>query len=176
LTLDDLAQRMSDVGRPMRKSGIGKIEQQERRVDADDLVALALALGVSPLRLLLPGSADTKPIELTATCRVRARDAWRWASGEQPLSQGHRRLNLDLRRRFVRENRPHNPPDETPVTDLVQHGAQLRAVADAVAEAEGRGISRATVVAYLQLLGALPEVTDGEESDGQRGEAQDTGG
>ena len=52
LTLDQLSTRLREMGRPIIASGISKIEQGERRVDADDLVALARALEVMPVELL----------------------------------------------------------------------------------------------------------------------------
>jgi transcriptional regulator with XRE-family HTH domain len=52
LTLDQLSARLREMGRPIIASGISKIEQGERRVDADDLVALARALEVMPVELL----------------------------------------------------------------------------------------------------------------------------
>lgn len=51
LTLRDLSERLSDI-RPMGHSTLSEIEHGARRVDVDDLVALASALGVSPTELL----------------------------------------------------------------------------------------------------------------------------
>lgn len=53
-----LAERVSAAGRPMSASVLGKVESGVRRVDVDDLVALAAALGVSPSRLLPAGDDD----------------------------------------------------------------------------------------------------------------------
>jgi len=54
-----------------------------RRVDADDLVALALALDVSPLALLLP----TEPSSLVLNGnRYAAERIWDWARGDQALT------------------------------------------------------------------------------------------
>ena len=50
----DLANRLKDLGRPIPPLGLRKIVGETRRVDADDLVALAVALGVSPVSLLMP--------------------------------------------------------------------------------------------------------------------------
>lgn len=52
LLLRDLVDRLADYGRPMGYSTISEIEHGRRRVDVDDLVALATVLGVSPLELL----------------------------------------------------------------------------------------------------------------------------
>lgn len=82
LSLEALSLRMSDVGRPVLASGLSKIEQGERRVDVDDLVALALALEVTPTRLLLPPEADGEPVQLTGAVSAPASMAWRWAAGD----------------------------------------------------------------------------------------------
>lgn len=53
-----LAELVTEAGRPMSASMLGKIEGGGRRVDVDDLVALAFALEVSPARLLLSAHRD----------------------------------------------------------------------------------------------------------------------
>jgi transcriptional regulator with XRE-family HTH domain len=78
LSLPELSSRLKQVGRPILPTGIAKIESGDRRVDVDDLVALAIALEVNPTRLLRPpeqvpeGMTDEdldKAVEA-------ARDAW----------------------------------------------------------------------------------------------------
>lgn len=54
----ELSARLKKIGRPIPPLGIQRIEAGSRRVDTDDLVALAVALGVSPIRLLMPESAE----------------------------------------------------------------------------------------------------------------------
>lgn len=53
-----LAELVTEAGRPMSASMVGKIEGGARRVDVDDLVALAFALEVPPARLLLSAHRD----------------------------------------------------------------------------------------------------------------------
>ena len=53
-----LAELATEAGRPMSASMVGKVEAAARRVDVDDLVALAFALEVSPARLLLSAHRD----------------------------------------------------------------------------------------------------------------------
>lgn len=52
MTTDRLAERMTELGRPMYANTITKIEKLQRRIDVDDLVALATALSVTPVQLL----------------------------------------------------------------------------------------------------------------------------
>ena len=59
LSLHQLSDRLAAVGRPILPSGLSKIEQGDRRVDVDDLVALADALGTVPGALLQGGLLPT---------------------------------------------------------------------------------------------------------------------
>lgn len=58
LTLRDLAARLADIERPIQLTALSKIERGQRRVDIDDLMALATALQVSPSVLLEPDSSE----------------------------------------------------------------------------------------------------------------------
>jgi hypothetical protein len=115
----ELARRLEELGRPIDASGITKIEKGKRRVDVDDLVALAVALNVSPNALLLPErlppGADGD-VQLTPSVVVPSwRDAWAWACGERPLplDEESRLLGPELEEayEFQRRNRPHTTPD-----------------------------------------------------------------
>jgi transcriptional regulator with XRE-family HTH domain len=86
LTYKELSDRLAEIGRPIPTLGLSRIEKGNRRVDADDLVALAIALGVTPAALLLPRTGDPyDEIELTAGLRTTARAAWEWSHGNFPL-------------------------------------------------------------------------------------------
>src|SRR5664280_464440 len=54
LTQTDVSDRMRAIGRPLLPTGVLKVEQGARRVDVDDLVALALVFDVPPDELLGP--------------------------------------------------------------------------------------------------------------------------
>jgi 8-oxo-dGTP pyrophosphatase MutT (NUDIX family) len=89
LSYRELSDELTRLGRPIPTLGLSRIERGERRVDADDLVALALALGVNPSALLLP--RDVRPdalVTLTDSQRASASDAWAWADGRRPLPSG----------------------------------------------------------------------------------------
>lgn len=91
LTLRALSAALKEQGRSLSADALNKIENGAghegrgiRRVDADDLVALAVVLGVNPSALLLPYTAKGD-VELTVGGKVDARTAWKWAQGERPL-------------------------------------------------------------------------------------------
>ena len=79
-----LAAILNESGRRITASAISKIEGGARRVDADDLVAFAVALNVNPSALLLPHVASGS-IEVSTAGHVSARRAWDWADGLGPL-------------------------------------------------------------------------------------------
>ena len=54
VTTAELSRRLGQLEQPIPDTSITKTEQGTRRVDVDDLVALAAALGVTPNTLLLP--------------------------------------------------------------------------------------------------------------------------
>jgi hypothetical protein len=55
-TYAELSRRLTELGRPIAPLGLRHIEADNRRVDVDDLVFLAVALDVAPLALLTPGA------------------------------------------------------------------------------------------------------------------------
>ena len=58
LSQQELADRLEDIGAPIDRSTIGKIEADKRKVSLDELFSFALALGVSPLALVVPRSME----------------------------------------------------------------------------------------------------------------------
>jgi len=105
LTKKELSARVGDLGRQIPPLGISRIEAGTRRVDADDLVALALALNVSPLALLLPHSG-TDTIQLTAGVGASFDATWGWASGDCPLDDEGRRGDDRQREDYERQSLP----------------------------------------------------------------------
>lgn len=84
----ELAERLHVAGRTIPALGIRRIEAGERRVDVDDLVALAFVLQVDVPTMLLPQTltkADT--VELTGASypsggALSAGSAWAWLRAE----------------------------------------------------------------------------------------------
>jgi len=86
----ELSARLEELQRPIPPLGIHRIETGKRRVDVDDLVGIALALGVSPVSLLMP-TTDSPEDAVSVTGvegTVNARRLWRWLVAEQPLIEG----------------------------------------------------------------------------------------
>lgn len=80
-----LASRLAELGRPIPTLGLRKIESYERRVDADDLVALAAALDVSPVTLLMPSGVAVDEIVSVADTEFKAGVLWEWLIAEWPF-------------------------------------------------------------------------------------------
>lgn len=94
------------LGRPMTVDVLTKLEDGRRRIDVDDLIALAAALDVSPTRLLLCASTK-QSVELLPEKTVSGREAWQWLRAEWPLDErlpGRRSVRLWRLRRFWQEN------------------------------------------------------------------------
>lgn len=83
-----LAARLAELGRPIPTLGLRKIESYERRVDADDLVALAAALYVSPATLLMPSPVAADDIVAVANTEFKAAVLWEWLIAEWPFPRG----------------------------------------------------------------------------------------
>lgn len=88
LTTAELSRRLSALRYPIADTGITKAEKGDRRVDVDDLVPLALALGITPNTLLMPDAdwLGARTVhELTPAVAGTAEELWQWAQGETPL-------------------------------------------------------------------------------------------
>ena len=160
LTTAQLAARLRDLARPVLATGITKTEAAVRRVDVDDLVALAVALDTTPNRLLLPGAIDTELVELTPEVSVSALDAWKWATGEAPLHavpapDEPLLIRNDRERQFTRENQPHNRPE--PYFRNVGHDVRdypdvVRMAAALLTEAREHGMQLGALVRLVEHL------------------------
>jgi transcriptional regulator with XRE-family HTH domain len=70
LSLQTLSGYLEVLGRPILPSGLSKIESGDRRVDVDDLVAIADALGTVP-SALLRGGLPRENMEVTEEQKAR---------------------------------------------------------------------------------------------------------
>lgn len=101
----ELSERLTALGRPIPPLGLRRIEAGERRVDADDLMALSVALGVPPNSLLLPHLETEGGPLATGAGAVTFQALWNWADGRSPL---HGKEETESERTARREMaRPH---------------------------------------------------------------------
>lgn len=173
LSYAELARRLELTGRPIADTALLKTEKGDRRASLDDLVALAVALGTTPNRLLLPAmDADrlADVCELTPKVGETPPLLWAWAAGEAPLGVPPASARSDREARgaevvFSRENRPQHW--NAPVSNVPRPGeaaARVFAVTGLVAfiqEAFIAGLStadiRAAVEAALAAALAIPD-------------------
>ncbi|MEU2598454.1 hypothetical protein ABZ669_14685 [Streptomyces hirsutus] len=88
LTYVELSAKLTEAGRPIPVLGLRRIERGERRVDVDDLAALAVVLSAAPVDLLVPGTAhDAEPYGVTPEVMTTARTARGWIAGMELLTE-----------------------------------------------------------------------------------------
>jgi len=87
-TYAQLARKLEEVGRPIPELGLRRIETGTRRVDADDLMALAAAFNVPPITLLMPDTTKEEweaSVDATGLPKgVTAQQLWGWLTGARP--------------------------------------------------------------------------------------------
>ena len=82
LTYAELSRRLDNLGKPIAVLGLSRIENGERRVDVDDLMALASALDVPPVDLLTPdGQNAIDLVEATGLGLVSVHGLRNWICG-----------------------------------------------------------------------------------------------
>lgn len=144
LSQPQLAKILVDLGHPLAAAVLSKIEKRDRRVDVDDLVALAIALGVAPNRLLLTPAWDTGQVELTPELALYALDVWRWANGMQMTPELARyALGAETVGKFKREHDPYHGISRD--TETGDHGSVPRLLSSLMAAAD-RGLSEEALV------------------------------
>lgn len=86
VTYVELSGRLAHVGRPIPVLGLRRIERGERRVDVDDLLALAHVLGVAPVDLLVPNDWTDENYPVTTEVGAPADVSREWICGQGFLS------------------------------------------------------------------------------------------
>ena len=81
-SLTEVSGRLVELGHPLGRTGLHRLETGARAATVDDLVALALALDCSPLALLLPSEDTGEPMKITSGAALKFDDVWRWARGK----------------------------------------------------------------------------------------------
>jgi hypothetical protein len=157
-TKTELGRLLTNLGRPMTLDVLTKLEGQQRRVDPDDLVALALALRVTPNRLLLPGKAGDTEVQLTPARAASGRDVWAWASGEQLLASSDGPFVVEHHSRFLSENRPHRGRGFTAKQED-EHEHVLGPIREALQRASEAGVPPTALVDCVESFNRLQSIT-----------------
>jgi hypothetical protein len=146
MTTAALSRLLAAAGQQIADTGITRIEKGDRRVDVDDLVALAVALRCSPARLLLP-EAHAPMVDLTATHDItpttvaNMEQMWAWATGERPLGGDGTPDDLWNEATFIQENRPHRFQIVTPIASVDTDYKAQAAIRSAVGKALAGGMA-----------------------------------
>lgn len=156
--LRQLSRDLAEHGRPIIPSSLTRAEAGQRRIDVDDLIALAVTLDTTPNRLLLGPDADDSPVELTSKVTVSAWTAWRWAVGEDYLRGAGETFDLDRVGRASRESRPHDPSREASLTveELgrvrAEHTEEFEQLANAIGGLLDAGIPAPDLRALISVM------------------------
>jgi transcriptional regulator with XRE-family HTH domain len=83
-TQRQLADRLEELGAPLDRSTIAKVESGKRGVLLDEVFWFAVALDVSPPALVLP--RDAEPVQLAPALEAGSWEALQWFRGLYPLA------------------------------------------------------------------------------------------
>lgn len=92
MTLNQLAEKLADLEHPISTSALSQIAKCARRVDIDDLMALAAALDVSPADLLTPVAEEIALVPVTGLGLVTVYELRNWMIGQPTLQLAPDRL------------------------------------------------------------------------------------
>lgn len=92
LDLAGLSAELTNLDWPIPVAALSRLENGQRRIDVDDLMALAVALKTTPNELLLaPGNPEVFATGTGLPEWVRSDEAMMWAIGNIPLDKDHMR-------------------------------------------------------------------------------------
>jgi transcriptional regulator with XRE-family HTH domain len=134
MTLRDMAAALTTLGRPIGENSLGRMERGERRVDVDDLYAVAEVLEV-PVGHLLEGRVDAT---VSATVHAHAEVAAVVGQAEDARVVTDRAVeDLAVRDRVIRDLAGRTPEEARRIAERLrgQIPAGLRPAAAAVAAA-----------------------------------------
>lgn len=112
-----LSARLRELGRPILPSVLHRLGQGTRRTDVDDLVALSLALGVTPGRLLAPpetATAEDHPAVLAARALADRLAAVITADNAEAAARARVKAGMALRRAHLEAEELFAATGETP--------------------------------------------------------------
>jgi transcriptional regulator with XRE-family HTH domain len=106
VTASEVSRRTAELGYPISRGAIAKIESNSRsgKVDVAEVLVLSAALEIPPLLLLFPGFATDGGAEIVPGVFTKEDEAVRWMSGQVSFPQEYDIVSMRL------EDRP-NPPN-----------------------------------------------------------------
>lgn len=104
MDLAGLSDALADVGWPIPVAALSRLENGLRRIDVDDLMALSIALRVTPMQLLLNPHAGVSPPATGMPGDMSEDEVSAWASGEVGLSTESRVLFWEKRLMGARDS------------------------------------------------------------------------
>lgn len=138
MTYTELSKRLAAAGRDVSPLAVRRIEEQGRRVDVDDLIAIAAALGERPNTLLFPDvDESSSQCEVTGVGALDASLLWDWLQGLDILPSAGKE-----EQRFQRRNIQFDL-SSIPPWELREMFGQMRGTyekARALREQEGAGL------------------------------------
>lgn len=82
MTVRDLSARLTELGLKLSASGISEVENATRKVPADELLIVAIALQTSLIDLFMP--PDEKPLHVGSGMVIPPDDLFHWLRGDTP--------------------------------------------------------------------------------------------
>jgi hypothetical protein len=77
----EFSRQLSGIGRPIPELGLRRIELGERRIDADELLAISYVLQVAVVDLLIDKDATTEPYPITPNESFTSDSVREWIRG-----------------------------------------------------------------------------------------------
>jgi transcriptional regulator with XRE-family HTH domain len=81
----DLADRLANLGLPIDRSSLARLENENRGVGVDEAIALAYALNVAPVHLMVDTDDDAEPVAPVPGSEISPREARAWIRGVMPM-------------------------------------------------------------------------------------------
>lgn len=164
LTLRELSEALAECGTPISLGQLSKLEQGQRRVDADELVALAVVLNVTPAQLLMPmpghRSREDEVVRLAPNVSASWFRAWQWMCGDHWLNDADRPRDDEAEYDWYQSAHPHKPDGvyNFSPNQIRGHEAAVAKVIEAARRAARGGLSaRQLIMALDWYLAVSPE-------------------
>lgn len=170
LDLVDLSAQLETLGVRLGKNALSKLETGGRNITTDELVALAVALGVTPNRILLGDAEDISQQQVCIAHKwtLTLLEAWKWIQGEKlPVDDANdsgviRTADLRANTEFRRRSTPHEPHESMSIgvhRELVESGI-FDGVRDTVDKLEARGLTPDLARQHIELMRVFGNLQD----------------